>query len=256
VTQFGCSVFNERWIVLRPKRRLTLRAALPFCLALRDAVMKHGPQPSPEWLSGHASGGKPSQRPHVAFLPLADVGHFHAHGLILGFAVVLPREVPEMARWQCIGACRAISRLSCGAAGHCDVEVLTGQPERAALASFTWNRPARLWASATPFVFDRDPKKDPFGPAAEEVVRQACLRVGLPGPVTVSVTPTSPLLAVPMSWEFPARQTPGKQRRRHVHVQVTFAEPVRGPVLIGAGRYYGYGLLRPMPNTTEPPAVL
>ncbi len=246
------SVFDERWIVLRPKRRLTLRAALPFCLALRDALMKRGPQPLPEWLSGHESGGQPSQRPHVAFVPLADVGHVHAHGLILGFAVILPREASEAARAQCSAACRGISRLTCGRAGDCEVELLTGCPDRAALAPFTWSRPASIWASATPFVFDRDPKKDLFGPVAEGIVRQACLRVGFPEPAAVSVTPVSQLLAVPMSAEFPARDLPGKQRRRHAHVQITFAEKVRGPVLIGAGRYYGYGLLRPLPKAGEP----
>jgi CRISPR-associated protein Csb2 len=29
------------------------------------------------------------------------------------------------------------------------------------------------------------------------------------------------------------------------HVRLTFAEPVGGPVLLGAGRYVGLGLLRP-----------
>ena len=33
---------------------------------------------------------------------------------------------------------------------------------------------------------------------------------------------------------------------RHTHVIAEFDRPVIGPVLIGAGRYRGYGLLRPL----------
>jgi CRISPR-associated protein Csb2 len=33
-----------------------------------------------------------------------------------------------------------------------------------------------------------------------------------------------------------------------VHVAVEFATPVEGPVLLGAGRFRGYGLMRPWKN--------
>jgi CRISPR-associated protein Csb2 len=36
------------------------------------------------------------------------------------------------------------------------------------------------------------------------------------------------------------------------HAVIDFAEPVRGPVLIGAGRYNGFGVCRPLPEAELP----
>ena len=35
-------------------------------------------------------------------------------------------------------------------------------------------------------------------------------------------------------------------RQSHSHAILIFDEPVRGPVTVGAGRFRGYGLCRPM----------
>jgi CRISPR-associated protein Csb2 len=93
---------------------------------------------------------------------------------------------------------------------------------------------------------DRYPKKDPYGEEAVAIIRAACQRIGLPIPTAVTVTAVSRLLAVPVASEFPVRALPGKPRRLHVHVQLEFQEAVVGPILLGAGRYYGYGLFRPL----------
>jgi CRISPR-associated protein Csb2 len=37
-----------------------------------------------------------------------------------------------------------------------------------------------------------------------------------------------------------------KNYRLFTHVTLTFAQAARGPVLIGSGRYFGLGLLRPL----------
>jgi hypothetical protein len=39
--------------------------------------------------------------------------------------------------------------------------------------------------------------------------------------------------------------------RRHTHAILVFDEPVRGPVLIGAGRYRGYGFCRPLERADQ-----
>jgi CRISPR-associated protein Csb2 len=240
------SLFSERWVLFRCRNRLTLRATLPLCTALRDALMKHGPQPPPEWLSGHTPDGKPSQQDHAAFIPLADVGHWHAQGHVLGVAVVLPSQLPAdvWATIQTTGL--KVRRLTFGRAGACEVEVLPGVPDRDALRPRTWTRRALTWASVTPVVLDRYPKKDPYGEEAVAIIRAACQRVGLPIPMAVTVTAVSQVLAVPVASEFPVRALPGKPHRLHVHVQLEFQEAVVGPILIGAGRYYGYGLFRPL----------
>ena len=45
----------------------------------------------------------------------------------------------------------------------------------------------------------------------------------------------------------------GGGRRSHNHAVIVFDfdEPVRGPVLMGAGRFRGYGLCRPMDEKSE-----
>ena len=45
---------------------------------------------------------------------------------------------------------------------------------------------------------------------------------------------------------FPA--DPSKHQRVKVHARLEFPMPVAGPVLLGAGRYYGLGLCRPQPE--------
>jgi CRISPR-associated protein Csb2 len=45
--------------------------------------------------------------------------------------------------------------------------------------------------------------------------------------------------------QFPGYKTGTGTPRACVHAQIEFAEPVRGPVLVGAGRYLGYGLCLP-----------
>jgi CRISPR-associated protein Csb2 len=55
----------------------------------------------------------------------------------------------------------------------------------------------------------------------------------------------APLLGTRPVRAFPAFAI-GAGGLRFVHADLVFAEPVRGPVIIGAGRYFGYGLCRPM----------
>ena len=71
--------------------------------------------------------------------------------------------------------------------------------------------------------------------------------VGLPRPREVLLHPVSLVEGVPHAREFPqlVRKHDGG-RRRHHHAVVIFDEAVRGPVLIGAGRFRGYGLCRPI----------
>src|SRR5581483_1654638 len=54
---------------------------------LRDALMAASRQPVPELISGHGSDGRPSTRPHLAIVPLANVGWEWSTGELLGVAV-------------------------------------------------------------------------------------------------------------------------------------------------------------------------
>jgi CRISPR-associated protein Csb2 len=121
-----------------------------------------------------------------------------------------------------------------------------------ALQPSAWTMPARRWATVTPVVFDRHRKGPEKWKQAEEVVATACERIGLPRPREVRLSAVSVFEGVP-----PGRGFPYLQRKRsggnlnHTHAVMTFDEAVRGPVLLGAGRYRGYGLCRPHLRAVE-----
>src|SRR5207249_1121684 len=108
---------------------------------------------------------------------------------------------------------------------------------------------ATHWASVTPVVFDRHPKEKERGAYMKEaaaMIAAACERIGLPSPSEVIVTYVSAHTGVPPSFNFPRLTRKDGRERRHSHAILVFERPVRGPILIGAGRYRGYGFFRPL----------
>lgn len=264
-------VMDDRWEVFRRVGgpRLPITRTVDLASAVRGALLKHADDPPPEVLSGHRPDGSPSERPHISIVPLPFVGSAHADGALLGLAVVLPRELAEGER---LAALRAIGKweetervedeeapslsVQMGSAGVVEIErVVWGIPPLANLRSSTWCRPSRLWISATPVALDRNPgdlyspnpdkAKKAFRTAAETIAR-ACENIGLPLPQSVTVLPSATLPGTTKARQFPPFPK-GKEgpRRVKVHAGITFREVVRGPVLLGAGRYLGLGLFRP-----------
>ena len=145
---------------------LGLESTAQLVTALRGAILK-ACSPVPEWISGHEESGAPLQRPHLAIVPLAYVGHPHADGHVLGLGCVFPRDVPPRERG------RALQQLLFTASGEPrQVDLTPGRlgtwtlcrEERVApplaLQAETWTRPSRVWASVTPVALDRHPKTD------------------------------------------------------------------------------------------------
>lgn len=234
-----------------PGARLPLVGSLQVCTAMRGAMLSHADQPVPEIISGHGPGSTteqplPSQRPHLAFAPLADVGHRHARGHVVGVAAVLPRKAEPLERTACLRALGQIQELRVGRLGRFLVERLTVDTDRQALMADTWASPSRVWATVTPVVLDRFPE-GPFGTEAERIVAESCVRAGYSAPDSVELGRVSWVLGVPNADDFPAgSEQVGRPRRYHVHARIVFHAPVAGPLLIGAGRYRGYGFCRPL----------
>lgn len=113
----------------------------------------------------------------------------------------------------------------------------------------TWSRESLRWATVTPILLDRFPKKK--GPTVEDLIRLACAWVGLPEPGWVEHGPFSNLEGVPPVPEFKLIRKKGEQARWGVHAEVEFREPVRGPILLGAGRFFGMGLMKPVVQEAE-----
>jgi len=78
------------------------------------------------------------------------------------------------------------------------------------------------------------------------MISAACESIGLPKPREVIVTAVSAHLGVPPAFAFPRLCRKDGSERRHAHAILVFDVPVCGPMLLGAGRYRGYGLCRPM----------
>ena len=258
------SVFDDRLLVLdkREGPMLGLESTWQVLNALRGAIEKAA-SPTPEWVSGHQADGKPSEKPHLALLPLAFVGHEHADGHLLGLALAFPREVPLQERGKIIGRLLYDAtgmtkdlRLNLGKLGVWTLgEEQRPTPPRA-LRPTNWTRPGKVWASVSPVVLDRHPKADPrkdrpaYLAEVAALVSESCRRIGLPAPVEIDIDKTSwhrgAPRAKPGAAGYPLMpQRPGGPNRRQVHVWLRFDRPVLGPVLLGAGRYRGYGLCKP-----------
>jgi CRISPR-associated protein Csb2 len=268
------SWFTDEWIVLRQVAgpRLSVTLTTEVTQAVRAALMSYAQDPPPEVLSGHRESGEPSDRPHLATVALPYVGSAHATGVILGVALVVPRDIApadRMALLRALGGWEADARLRLGddeveappielrlgARGVIELErVVWGAPPLVNLRPATWCRPARTWVSVTPVALDRNPgnlhAREPdvaraAYQSAAETIAMGCERIGLPRPTRVEIIPSVPMLGVSKARAFPPFPADGRKAQRvKVHAVIEFDEPVQGPVLVGAGRYYGLGLFR------------
>ena len=253
------SVFDSRLIVLGIKgKRVSLPATLKLTAALRGLLMKECPeQPPPEWFSGHRLDGTPTAEPHLALTPLPFVGAEHADGRIMGLALVLPTGLDQQEKeaGHCLepflrDPATGLPRehpLFDGQWFECAIELESRERPPKNLDPDTWTRESRVWASVTPVVLNRHfDGKDKWERAAESV-KDMCGHIGLPRPREVLLHPVSRVEGVPHAREYPQlMRKNGGGRRSHNHAVIVFDEPVRGPVLVGAGRFRGYGLCRPI----------
>lgn len=270
------SVFSDEWIVLRQVRgpRLSMTLCAEVAQAFRAALMSYASGDIPEAVSGHEPDGTPSQKPHIAVLPLPFVGHVHATGDILGLAIVPPRAMDGdewLALLRALGTWEQAVRerldegdveappleLRLGARGVVELErVVWGTAPLANLRAETWCRPARVWLSVTPVALDRHPgnlhASDPAVAeaafrAATDTLATSCERIGLPRPIRVDALPSITMPGVAKARKFAPFPADGRRpQRAKVHAVVEFDRPVAGPVLLGAGRYSGLGLFRPV----------
>lgn len=238
-----------------PQRLLDLPCVLTVVQRWREAILSESNDLSERvrsLLSGHNDDGSPLEDPHLAFLPLAFVGHPHADGRLLGMGLVLPAGIPRDERREALCGIGRVRHLALGRLGRWKIE-----PERRSRPP--WNlRPeawtaapegAIHWSTVTPVVFDRHPKSKGREKAQREVATMmatACIRIGLPEPREVIVTHVSAHFGVPPAFAFLPLQRKDGSERQHAHAILVFDEPVCGPILIGAGRFRGFGVLRPI----------
>jgi CRISPR-associated protein Csb2 len=228
---------------------------------LRDALLKVAADRGiavPALLSGHDPDGTPTETPHLAIVPLGDVGWSHSQGRLMGLALIWPRSTADSERKDVL---RILSNFVRGGEGECGILnfgrcgtwsiALAADPDRASLRFGRYARPARRWGTVLPLVLDRHPK-DRAGEDIVSIVARACVNVGLPQEMIegldVEVYKYAPIKGAPSSRTV-ASTLPADSPYRNrplVHLVLTFPRPVRGPLILGAGRYRGLGLCLPL----------
>ncbi|MEX2530112.1 MAG: type I-U CRISPR-associated protein Csb2 [Gemmatimonadota bacterium] len=215
---------------------------------------------------GRDPNGKVTRDPHVLILPLPYVASQYADGTVMGVAFAIPRAVSEDGRIQILRALGQWERhgdaedrmikVHLGSRSPIELRRVLGKSDRYNLQPRTWCRASRTWVTATPVALDRNPKtlwaRDAHAATQGErrairSIRQACERIGLPQPEQVSLERTAPLRGTePVGSHPPFPGRGAGPRRVLVHAHLRFTELIRGPVVLGAGRFRGAGLFRPI----------
>jgi CRISPR-associated protein Csb2 len=264
------SIFDDRWLILEHVGgdMPDLRAAALVSKALRYALMsgykRIGQEAAiPAAVSGHSTDGSPTSLSHLAIVPLAFLGSQFADGRVLGLALIPPREEKLLDGEDFRNAVRAVAaykedkgrrelKLSFGSGDL--LLTPSGEGTRRSLDPMPYVALAKTWGTCTPIVLDRHLKAKGSDEREAEIsglIRDACANIGLPEPTRISTGKHSAVQAAPSAyrsgraprwtgWRLPESLA----SRQLAHAMIQFNEPVRGPVILGAGRFVGLGLCR------------
>jgi CRISPR-associated protein Csb2 len=272
------NVFSDRWLILECADGVMpdIRAAAIVTRGIRRALMSGYGQLGksiPTCISGHETDGSPACAPHLAVVPLAFTGFPYADGRMLGFALIPPSEDALFEDEDFRKVLRKLAPLD----DHYGRRILEAKspegaapdqafalklsptfeapPDRRSLDPRLYTRSGRQFATVTPIALDRYLKKRGEVRLEEIVtqIRSACARIGLPEPTAVYPDKHSALEGAPsaypsgksprwMTWRLPGSLA----QRQLTHAVIHFSEAVDGPLLLGAGRFLGLGLCRPL----------
>lgn len=276
------NVFADRtqWLILEHVNGTMpdVRACALVAKTLRDTLLSGYRQIGlgdriPPAVSGHESDRTPARSPHLAIVPMPHVGSSYADGHVMGYSIIPPRGGNLLADEDFRKALRMLAPMD-GKRGR-RILTLTAKERTSADRLFSidlsptfeppagkgsldpgrYVGPARIFATVTPIVLDRH-LKEKGAARDEEIVGQiaaACRHIGLPEPETVIADKHSGMEGVPsaypsgrsppwMRWRLP----PSLASRQLTHAVIRFEAPVEGPVILGAGRFVGLGLCRPL----------
>lgn len=185
-------------------------------------------------LSGHDPDG-PSARQHR-----------HAHYLALPDAT--GARIDRLAVWAPDGfgpdEMRALATLSVLQMREMPeplrVALVSAGPAEQALPALA--RASAAWETVTPMVLPRHMKRGRERDAPEAQLLAELAHRGLPAPAAIE--------ELKGAWGRFARDRPGQSQQRTksaVGFRLRFAEPVAGPIVLGANCHFGLGLMRPAP---------
>ncbi|MBM9514721.1 type I-G CRISPR-associated protein Csb2 [Desulfogranum marinum] len=221
--------FTTSWgdlMVLRPERQLALTETVYWTSKIRQAVMSLAPEDMPALIHGHGN------HRHVAWTALPDVGHKYASGGIIGLGCWLPSDVTGHERALLGSIFMKLTKLD-------NIQLRIDSFGLKGLQQETWNRASRKWATVTPIALDRWPKKNK---SAEQIISDSLVAMDLPAPLNITCSNESPLKKAANARKYPSR----KGNRFITHAVIEWKNSISGPLLVGADRYFGSGLCRPI----------
>lgn len=225
------------WLRLRPavsgRRVAAITALFKEALLSRHQRM-HGEPPAVLHGHGFSSSGYDLAR----YLALPDVGYPRSRGRIHGLALWLPPGSNVMQRQ---GACDAAVAIDALVGRGIEVQVEPrGDEERPwAVNPRRWRGPSTIWVTAFPAIHERR------GAVGLPEAARWCRHAGLPEPVSFR-SQRQPLLPGAVDLAPAEVNRPGRPALPYSHAEFRFAEPVEGPVVVGAGRQRGFGLCVPV----------
>jgi CRISPR-associated protein Csb2 len=277
------SYFSPEWLVLEHigGEMPDIRAAALLAKEIRDTLLSGYRQIGmadriPAVVSGHTPDGNPTREPHLSIVPLAFAGHTYADGHVLGFALIPPRNSGLLENNDFLRAMRSIAPFDSEEERRTlqwdtPKETLrlrrfglklspTLDPGKKSLDSSAYTKPAFTFGTVTPIVLDRHLKEE-GAVRQEEIISQiksACVNAGLPEPDVIVPDKHSAIEGAPsaqpsgkapewMRWRLPSSLA----SRFLTHAVIRFSEPVEGPVILGAGRFVGLGLCRPIVHAED-----
>ena len=211
---------------------------------VRNAVMSAakkmlGPTRIPAKLSGHSKERKDNHQ-HAFYLP-EDADH---DGYIDHFIVHLPGGMDD----DIIQILQNLTRIYAGNKGEWVVileDMMNGHKEPVIPSPLLGMSP--FWRSWTPYLHPWFVKKK-FG--VVDQIKKECRLRGLPEIVGLQPLPSirvGPRQRTPVHFRrFRSKRGLTQPDRRGSFWEITFAEPIRGPLALGFGCHFGLGIFRPL----------
>lgn len=222
------------------------RHALSVTETLRKATMQAfdehvsaGSGDVPPVLCGH--GFDTESWEQALYLALPNVGRDHADGRLHGAAIVLPPSASDLAAGLRL-ALAHVKELRLPGGRVVGIAPYAGETAPMAAVPRRWSTPSTQFVSALPVVHERFRKG---GPILEDVATW-CRHARLPDDPVSFRSSRLPLCDGAVSLRPHEVYRPERPRMPYSHLEVRFARPVSGPVVLGRFRTFGLGLLAPV----------
>lgn len=224
---------------LRLGEPIAPRHLLALTTTLRNAVLAYFGDDAPAVLHGHGAPTRGFEQ--ARFLGLPEAGSRYSSGRIRGVAVWLPPGCDPDIVSGVDQSLRNTNRLYNGSGLDVPLARFDGTKWPWASNPKRWIGPARHWSSVFPVVFERHPKGVP---TLAEIARW-CAHAGIPGPIHARVS-SVPLIRGAANLRPEQVFRAGKAKGPYAHIELSFADPVAGPVVLGRARQLGLGLMAPL----------